>query len=111
MIATSVLERGPELERLPAWAGRIRRCRIKMGWSQQQLAQKLNQWDPSARCDANVVSRWERGRHVPSWFYQDLLCRAFEPVIADASKGRAATERRALVREAMGFWDLEGAAS
>lgn len=39
---------------------RIRRRRMELGWSQDELAERVGSWQPS-------VSDWECGRRLPSW--------------------------------------------
>src|SRR5579859_2063708 len=65
----------------------LRRERKLRGWTQEQVADaldKLSQEEPRARkrdgliINDSMVSRWERGIHPPSSFYQRMLCKLFE---------------------------------
>ena len=49
---------------------RLRRARHERGWTQAELAEKLD-------TSFEMVSRWERGIKVPSAFYRRKLCDAF----------------------------------
>jgi phage repressor protein C with HTH and peptisase S24 domain len=51
--------RPPKFANLPEWASRITRLRKQLGYSQGELARKLE-------CSAMSVSRWERGLMAPS---------------------------------------------
>jgi DNA-binding transcriptional regulator YiaG len=46
------------MARLPKWAARIKKLRLRLGWSQAALAQQL-------QCSSMSVSRWERGMNEP----------------------------------------------
>jgi transcriptional regulator with XRE-family HTH domain len=50
----------------------LRRERERRGWSQEEVADRLRQLDPSCGIDANTVSRHERGLHVPRASYRTL---------------------------------------
>src|SRR5262249_55223389 len=49
----------------------LRQARELRGWSQKFVAEQI---DAPATC---YISRWERGRTIPSPFYREKLCRLF----------------------------------
>lgn len=51
----------------------IHDIRIRLGLSQQGLADAINEIDPLLRADRNIVSRWERGKNTPTPHYQAAL--------------------------------------
>src|SRR6266852_8232815 len=62
----------------------LRRERKLRGWTLKQVADlldKLCQEEPRARergmINDSMISRWERGIHPPSPFYQRMLCKLF----------------------------------
>src|SRR5216110_2867634 len=60
----------------------LRQERLKQGWTQEQVADELYKLCGSkggARGDinANMVSRWENGKHPPSLFWQNKLCELY----------------------------------
>ena len=48
---------------------RLRRVRSLKGWSQADLAEQVG-------TSYEMVSRWERGVTVPSFYYRERLCAA-----------------------------------
>jgi len=61
---------------------RIRELRTEAGWTQQQLADKLNylawtQGQGRAAVNADMVAKWERGVKGVSPRYRALLCELF----------------------------------
>jgi transcriptional regulator with XRE-family HTH domain len=56
---------------------RLRRARLQRGWSQQRVADQLNQLPGATRADRELVYRWEAGKRVPSPFYRERLCQVF----------------------------------
>jgi transcriptional regulator with XRE-family HTH domain len=40
---------------------RLRRARVLRGWSQQRVADQINQLPGNARADRELVYRWEAG--------------------------------------------------
>src|SRR5919112_3764553 len=57
---------------------RLRCARLQRGWSQQRVADLLNQLPGATRADRELVYRWEAGKRTPSPFYQERLCQVFE---------------------------------
>lgn len=64
---------------------RLRQARLRKGWTQERLADELyklccEQPRVGARGDINaqMISRWENGKHPPSLFYQEKLCLLFD---------------------------------
>lgn len=60
----------------------LRAFRRERGWTQQDVADRLQQlaearWHSSAGVSADMVSKWERGTKRPSRFYRELLCLLF----------------------------------
>lgn len=53
----------------------LRRLRIERGWSQQRVAELLQ--DMGGATDSKLVGKWERGKHKPSPFYQERLCKLY----------------------------------
>lgn len=53
----------------------IRALRLRLGLSQQGLADRLNTIDPLLKADRNIVSRWERGKNTPNAHYLAALDR------------------------------------
>src|SRR5579863_1635996 len=49
----------------------LRRLRIERGWSQQRVAELLQ--NMGGATDSKLVGKWERGKHKPSPFYQERL--------------------------------------
>jgi transcriptional regulator with XRE-family HTH domain len=88
---------------MPAKTGRpqLRELRVESGWTQQQLADKLNylawtQGHGRTAVNADMVAKWERGVKGISRRYKTLLCQlfgvtaeqlGFEPIPAPASSG------------------------
>jgi transcriptional regulator with XRE-family HTH domain len=69
---------------MPVKAGRprLRELRTEAGWTQQQLADKLNyfawtQGQGRAAVNADMVAKWERGAKGISPRYKALLCQLF----------------------------------
>jgi transcriptional regulator with XRE-family HTH domain len=56
---------------------RLRCARLQRGWSQQRVADLLNQLLGAARADRELVYRWEAGKRTPSPFYRERLCQVF----------------------------------
>jgi transcriptional regulator with XRE-family HTH domain len=56
---------------------RLRRARVLRGWSQQRVADHINQLLGAARADRELVYRWEAGKRTPSPFYRERLCQVF----------------------------------
>lgn len=48
------------------WNERLRYERLKLGWSQGELAKHLNM-------DARTVRDWEAGRHAPNYPFRQQL--------------------------------------
>jgi transcriptional regulator with XRE-family HTH domain len=55
----------------------LRRARVLRGWSQQRVADHINQLLGAARADRELVDRWEAGKRTPSPFYRERLCQVF----------------------------------
>jgi transcriptional regulator with XRE-family HTH domain len=55
----------------PHYNQRLREARKLRGWSQDYVAKAIG------ATDEKLVGRWERGEHVPSPYYQKLLCELF----------------------------------
>jgi transcriptional regulator with XRE-family HTH domain len=55
----------------------LRRARLLRGWSQQRVADQINQLPGTARADRELVYRWEAGKRTPSPFYRERLCQVF----------------------------------
>ena len=53
----------------------LRRLRIERGWSQQRVAELLQNMGGTP--DSKLVGKWERGKHKPSPFYQERLCKLY----------------------------------
>lgn len=53
----------------------LRKMRQERGWSQRRIADLLQEQGGIA--DAALVGKWERGKHLPSPFYQEKLCIIF----------------------------------
>jgi transcriptional regulator with XRE-family HTH domain len=55
--------------------------RQRKGWTQSQLAQKLNSLEEEGEAygaaTADMIRKWEKGIHTPSPFYRRRLCRLF----------------------------------
>ncbi len=74
-----------EPEATPTYGGRIRAHRHRLGLSQSAFAAALDRlaWERAGTpdrwralgVDQPMVSDWERGRHRPDAYYQDLLCK------------------------------------
>lgn len=64
------------------WNEILRHQRKKRSWTQEQLADELYKVCGNQRTrgdiNANMISRWELGKHPPSLFYQEKLCYIFE---------------------------------
>ena len=56
---------------------RLRRARVLRGWSQQRVADQINQFPGNARADRELVYRWEAGKRTPGPFYRERLCQVF----------------------------------
>jgi transcriptional regulator with XRE-family HTH domain len=56
---------------------RLRRARVLRGWSQQRVADQVNQLPGNARADRELVYRWEAGKRTPGPFYRERLCQVF----------------------------------
>lgn len=75
----------PESEATAPYGGRIRAHRHRLGLSQSAFAAALDRlaWERAGApdrwrtlgVDQPMVSDWERGRHRPDAYYQDLLCK------------------------------------
>src|SRR6266567_3802769 len=62
---------------------RIREQREQRGWTQEQLAEEIDQLcnDNVRRrglIDRKMISKWECGKHPPSKYYQSKLCTLFQ---------------------------------
>lgn len=55
----------------------LRDERLRRGWTQEQLAEKLNLFEK------NTVSRWERGEHYPQLYYRRELAQVFEKTLEE----------------------------
>jgi len=53
----------------------LRQLRIERGWSQQRVAELLQ--NMGGATDSKLVGKWERGKHKPSPFYQERLCKLY----------------------------------
>lgn len=53
----------------------LRRLRTERGWSQQRVAELLQHMGGAT--DSKLVGKWERGKHKPSPFYQERLCKLY----------------------------------
>jgi transcriptional regulator with XRE-family HTH domain len=53
----------------------LRRLRVERGWSQQTVAELLQ--NMGGATDSKLVGKWERGKHKPSPFYQERLCKLY----------------------------------
>lgn len=53
----------------------LRRLRVERGWSQQRVAELLQ--NMGGATDSKLVGKWERGKHKPSPFYQERLCKLY----------------------------------
>src|SRR3989440_12674905 len=51
----------------PPFHEQLRYEREKRGWSQADLAEKVN-------CDTKTIGRWESGDSIPRPYYRQLLC-------------------------------------
>jgi transcriptional regulator with XRE-family HTH domain len=66
--------------------GRLRRERMRRGWSQQRLARAIRlaaqrlDWPlpPNDDSLASMISRWERNRHLPDAVNRRLLATALD---------------------------------
>jgi transcriptional regulator with XRE-family HTH domain len=56
---------------------RLRCARLQRGWSQQRVADLLNQLPGATRADRELMYRWEAGKRTPSPFYRERLCQVF----------------------------------
>src|SRR2546429_4764468 len=61
----------------------LRQQRLLRGWTQERVADelyKLSRSRSGTRGDINaqMVSRWELGKHPPSLFWQGMLCKLYE---------------------------------
>ena len=56
------------------WNKRLRYERLRRGWSQEKLADKIGS-------NAKTITRWERGLHVPTLELKQQLARVFETSI------------------------------
>jgi transcriptional regulator with XRE-family HTH domain/tetratricopeptide (TPR) repeat protein len=55
----------------------LHRARVLRGWSQQRVADHINQLLGTVRADRELVYRWEAGKRTPSPFYRERLCQVF----------------------------------
>ena len=55
----------------------LRVARLRLGWSQHDVADALAQLDPGAAIAQKTVSRWECGMQKPSPRYRKRLCQIF----------------------------------
>jgi transcriptional regulator with XRE-family HTH domain len=90
---------------------RLRAARIAAGWTQTQVATKLQyvaraRSDAHALVNADMVSKWERGQKLPSPRYRALLCQlfgmtpeqlGFDPVASDPNSPRPARDPESLL--------------
>jgi transcriptional regulator with XRE-family HTH domain len=53
----------------------LRQLRMERGWSQQRVAELLQ--NMGGVTDSKLVGKWERGKHKPSPFYQERLCKLY----------------------------------
>ena len=61
----------------------IRRLRLERGWTQQQLAEKL-------QVSRKSVTRWENGWNVPALFYAQKMAQLFSTTVGELMNGNAA---------------------
>src|SRR5215218_3879017 len=77
----------------------LRHARLLRGWSQQRVADQINQLPGTARADRELVYRWEAGKRTPSPFYRERLGQVFALTAAElglielAGPGLAAAAR------------------
>jgi len=55
-------------------AGKIRQCRIRKGWTQEQMARNIG-------VSLNTVQRWESGKTLPSPLAMEKLQKLLEDVL------------------------------
>lgn len=55
-------------------AGKIRQCRVRKGWTQEQMARNIG-------VSLNTVQRWESGKTLPSPLAMEKLQRLLEDVL------------------------------
>jgi transcriptional regulator with XRE-family HTH domain len=56
----------------------LRRARVLRGWSQQRVADHINELLGAERADRQLVYRWETGKRTPGPFYRERLCQVFK---------------------------------
>lgn len=61
----------------------LRRERERRNWSQEEVADRLRQLDPSCGIESNTVSRHERGVTIPRAVYRDLYARLYGVAVQD----------------------------
>lgn len=76
------------MEKPLPWNKRLRYERLRRGWSQEKLAEKINS-------NAKTVARWEKGLHVPLPELQQQLAQAFN--ISIEEMGLLAIEQKITV--------------
>jgi transcriptional regulator with XRE-family HTH domain len=59
----------------------LRRERERRNWSQEEVADRLRQLDPTCGIDSNTVSRHERGLHIPRASYRSLYATLYETTV------------------------------
>jgi transcriptional regulator with XRE-family HTH domain len=69
----------------PEWAHRLRQARISKGWSQRNLAQKLEERAsatdrtlPARESLVRMIRAWEAGDHLPEPFHRWLLAQVLD---------------------------------
>jgi tetratricopeptide (TPR) repeat protein len=65
-----------ETVKRPAIGERLRRERERLGWTQEQLAAKIN-------TSAVSINRWEKNKTLPRTYYREQLCNVFNKSLAE----------------------------
>ncbi|HET8844761.1 MAG TPA: NB-ARC domain-containing protein, partial [Ktedonobacteraceae bacterium] len=92
------------MEKPPIWSQRLKYERVRRGWSQEKLAQKIGS-------TAKTILRWERGLHLPTPELKQQLALVFETSIEalglltpDQEKSYQAEEKQNLSPESKEDW-------
>jgi transcriptional regulator with XRE-family HTH domain len=91
-------------------ASRLREQRLQRGMTQQEVAEGLERlaWMQASRrvgVNADMVSKWERGRKSPSRFYLRLLCSLFDMTADDLGYGPSSAVKPAMITEPSLGWN------